>query len=68
MNSAFCTNLEGLGLAPSERQYLASALKNGEAPDLEGMWALMDAAWDECECDTGRTNEPQDSTLIPCGY
>jgi hypothetical protein len=38
-------------LSPAERQYLSTALKNGEAPDLDGMWVLMDAAWDACQCD-----------------
>jgi hypothetical protein len=25
-------------------------LKDGEMPDLEGVWALMDGAWEECGC------------------
>jgi SAM-dependent methyltransferase len=42
-------NLENL--APAEREYINSVLTDCEAPDLEGMWALMDAVWDEFGCD-----------------
>ena len=39
------------GLTPAERRYFSSVLSNDEVPDLEGLWALMDAAWKECGCD-----------------
>lgn len=38
-------------LSATERTYLSSVLKDNETLDLEGMWSLMDAAWDECQCD-----------------
>lgn len=38
-------------LSSAERTYLSSVLEDDEAPDLEGMWALMDAAWEDCQCD-----------------
>lgn len=48
-------NQEHLG--SSERRYITSVLKDNEAPDLEGMWALIDAAWDECGCDPAVMDE-----------
>ncbi|MDD4762024.1 MAG: methyltransferase domain-containing protein [Candidatus Pacebacteria bacterium] len=37
-------------MSQAERDYFEAVLNNGEAPDLEGMWKLLDAAWDECGC------------------
>lgn len=36
---------------PIEREYFDAVLKNGEAPDLEGMWGLLNKAWDVCRCE-----------------
>ena len=38
-------------ISPVEQRYLSSVLKDGQYPDLETIWALMDSAWKECECD-----------------
>ena len=38
-------------MTAAERAYLLSVIKDDETLYLEGMWALMDAAWEECQCD-----------------
>jgi hypothetical protein len=38
-------------LSPQEQLYISKVLNDSEEPDLKGMWALMDAAWEECHCD-----------------
>ena len=38
-------------LTPTESDYLDSILVDGSFPDLEGVWSLMDSAWEECQCD-----------------
>lgn len=44
-------------LTQSERDYLESILGDGSFPDLEGMWSLMDYAWEECRCDPNVIDE-----------
>lgn len=44
-------------LTHAESSYLSAILKNGKMPDLEGMWELMDAAWEECQCDQNVMDE-----------
>jgi len=39
-------------ISPEEEEYLLAVLKDGKFPDLEGIWALMDEAWEECQCDS----------------
>ncbi|MBU1181084.1 MAG: class I SAM-dependent methyltransferase [Proteobacteria bacterium] len=38
-------------LSTTERTYLSSVIIDDETLDLEGMWALINAAWKECQCD-----------------
>jgi len=49
--SEFITKIDLETLTDSERQYIRSVLPDGEAPELEEVWALMDAAWNEYHCD-----------------
>lgn len=38
-------------LFEKEWDYLDSLMPDGTYPTLEGIWAIMDAAWEECQCD-----------------
>lgn len=38
-------------ITSTERQYLESVLANGKALTLEELWALVDDAWEKCQCD-----------------
>jgi hypothetical protein len=38
-------------LSKDEQLYFSKVLNDSNAPDLEGMWELMDAVWDEYKCD-----------------
>lgn len=40
-----------------EQKYIDSILQDGVYPTLEQVWALVDAAWNECQCDQGVTDE-----------
>lgn len=44
-----------------EERYLSSVLTDGKFPDLEGIWALMDKAWEECQCDPNDLDDRIDS-------
>lgn len=37
-------------LSSVENNYLTSVLADGVFPELAGIWSLIDAAWDECQC------------------
>jgi len=47
----FITKIDLTTLTEAERHYIESVLPDGEAPELEEIWALMDAAWNEFGCD-----------------
>ena len=40
-----------LPLSEADLQYLQPLLRDDQPLTLEDVWSLMDAAWDECECD-----------------
>lgn len=44
-------------LTETERKYLATVLIDCKMLSLENMWALVDAAWDECQCDQNVMDE-----------